>query len=346
MSAEPSADSSAKAFDGQPSDRSAGRQRHTAEGGLTTKPWWPNAKRAATIVFLSLVVWLLVDQARSVEWPTVWKALRDYRASTLLLAAALAASSYAVYCSYDLLGRYQTGHSLSTGQVVGVSFVSYAFNLNMGALVGGVGMRYKLYLRLGLDAAVITEVLGLSMLTNWLGYMLLAGAVFLIRPLELPADWVIGSTGLRWLGVLLLALVAAYIGLCFRSRRRKWSLRGHEITLPSGRVSLMQLAVSALNWLLISTIVYVLLQQKIEYTAVLSVMLIAAVAGVIAHVPAGLGVLEAVFVTLLAQSAPRSELLAALLAYRAVYYLAPLLLAVLHYFVIGRFGNKAGTDSD
>ncbi len=321
-------------------------KRPAAAGvGLAAKAWWPQAKRAATVIFLLLVAWLLVEQAREIEWSQVLESLRDYRAGPLLIAAALALASYAVYCSYDLIGRHQTGHALGTGQVLGVGFVSYAFNLNMGALVGGVGMRYKLYLRLGLDAAVITEVLALSMLTNWLGYMLLAGGVFVVRPLELPADWVIGALGLRVLGGVLLALVATYLLLCFKSRRRQWTLRGHQLTLPTARLALLQLGISALNWTLIATIIYVLLQQKIGFSDVLSVMLIAAMAGVIVRVPAGLGVLEAVYVTLLAQSAARNELLAALLAYRAIYYLAPLALAVVYYFFIGKLGRAGPAQS-
>ena len=54
-------------------------------------------------------------------------------------------------------------------------------------------------------------------------------------------------------------------------------------------------------------------------------------AGVIAHVPAGLGVLEAVFVALLGGQVPTEPLLAALLAYRGLYYVAPLLAATLLY---------------
>jgi hypothetical protein len=53
------------------------------------------------------------------------------------------------------------------------------------------------------------------------------------------------------------------------------------------------------------------------------------VAGVLTHVPAGLGVLETVFVVLLGDRIPEPELLAALLAYRAIYYLVPLGLAAL-----------------
>src|SRR5690606_14438460 len=100
--------------------------------------------------------------------------------------------------------------------------------------------------------------------------------------------------------------------------------RGHEVQLPSGRLALLQMAMGAANWLVMGCLVFLLLQQKIAFPAVVGVLLVAAVAGVIAHVPAGLGVLEAVFVALLSHELPRHELLAALVAYRVIYYLAPL----------------------
>jgi uncharacterized membrane protein YbhN (UPF0104 family) len=123
-------------------------------------------------------------------------------------------------------------------------------------------------------------------------------------------------------------LAAAYLLLCFTARRRVWRWRRVEFRLPSGPVSLLQLAVSCTNWALIAGVVTVLLQGRVDYPTVLCVLLIAAVAGVITHVPAGLGVLEAVFITLLSHRVAQAELLAALLAYRAIYYLAPLSLAL------------------
>ena len=105
-------------------------------------------------------------------------------------------------------------------------------------------------------------------------------------------------------------------------------LRGHELALPSGQLAILQVSLGALNWMIMGGVVFVLLQQTIAYPAVLSVLLVAAVAGVITHVPAGLGVLEAVFVALLSHQLAQHELLAALVAYRVIYYLAPLAIAV------------------
>jgi uncharacterized membrane protein YbhN (UPF0104 family) len=128
--------------------------------------------------------------------------------------------------------------------------------------------------------------------------------------------------------------VLGYVLLCWRSKRREWQVRGRSVTLPTVRVAFLQLALSTLNWALIASVVYVLLQQRIDYPSVLAVLLMAAVAGVITHVPAGLGVLEAVFVALLAHRMPQGELIAALLCYRAIYYLAPLCVATLVFFTL------------
>ncbi len=301
--------------------------------GITGKAWWPWLKRGATLLFFALVTWLLVEQGRAIAWPEVLAALRAYPPAVLLGAVALAAASFALYSCFDLLGRHYTGHSLRTPTVMLVTFISYVFNLNLGSLVGGVAFRYRLYSRLKLDTATITRVLSLSMLTNWSGYLLLGGLVFAFATPELPPGWKMGSGGLQILGFVLLAAALAWLLLCALSRRRSFSLRGHKLELPSGRLALLQLAMGACNWLIMSSLVFVLLQQQVAFPAVAGVLLVAAVAGVLAHVPAGLGVLEAVFVALLSHQIATPKLLAALVAYRVIYYLVPLVIATLAYLV-------------
>jgi uncharacterized membrane protein YbhN (UPF0104 family) len=304
-----------------------------ATRGITSQRWWPWAKRLIGLAFLAVVAYLLVSQARMVEWEEVLAAIRRRPIKELLGAAILAAASFALISCFDLLGRYYTGHKLSRWRVITVNFISYAFNLNLGALVGGVAFRYRLYSRLGLNIEDITRVVFISMLTNWLGYLLLAGLAFWWWPFSLPPDWKFDIVALRALGFVLFAVAIAYILLCAVARRRTWTVRGHELALPSLRLALLQLLMSSINWLLIAGVLFMLLERKIPYPAVLGVLLVAAIAGVITHVPAGLGVLEAVFVALLSHQLPKSELLAALLTYRAIYYLAPLAVAMLLYLL-------------
>jgi hypothetical protein len=143
-------------------------------------------------------------------------------------------------------------------------------------------------------------------------------------------------------GLALLGLVAGYLVACAVSRRRTWLVRGHEIELPPLSMALMQIGISSINWLLIAGVLFLLLQHALPYHTVLATLLVAAVAGALTHVPAGLGVLEAVFVTLLSPQMPASELLAALLAYRGIYYLAPLAIAaVVYLFLEARIARTA-----
>jgi hypothetical protein len=52
------------------------------------------------------------------------------------------------YASFDLIGRTYIRQDLTeTDPPVGI--ISYAFNLNLSAWVGGIAMRYRLYSRLG-----------------------------------------------------------------------------------------------------------------------------------------------------------------------------------------------------
>ncbi|HYD80227.1 MAG TPA: lysylphosphatidylglycerol synthase domain-containing protein [Paucimonas sp.] len=291
-------------------------------------------KRLLSAIFFTVVAGLLVVLVRSIDWGEVVAAMRRRPVEQLAGAALLAAASHALYSCFDLLGRHVTGHSLKTGRVLAATFVSYAFNLNFGALVGGIAFRYRLYSRFGLDVAVVTHILAMSMLTNWLGYVLLAGLVFLGRPISLPPDWEFDMAGLRMLGGALLAAAAAYLLLCAFSRRRLWTIRRQRFVLPSFRLALVQFGMSSANWLLIAGTIHILLARQFAFPEVLGILLIAAIAGVLTHVPAGLGVIEAVFIGLLSHRIAQGELVAALLTYRLVYYLVPLAVAAVMYLTL------------
>lgn len=318
----------------------AAAQGHT---GLRQRPWWPWAKRVLLAVFLGLVGWLIATQARDMDWDQVWSSVQAYPLRTLAACAGLAAASLLLYSCFDLLGRRYSGHRLGTRSVLTVTFISYVFNLNLGSLVGGFAFRYRLYTRLGLEVQQVSQVLGLSLATNWLGYLLLAGSLFSWHPLPLPTTWKINSGGLQALGAALLLAGLAYLLVCTFSRQRSLSVRGHALTLPTARMAWLQAAMGGANWLLLGTLVHALMPASLDWASVMEVLLLAAVAGVLTHVPAGIGVLETVFIALLGQRASAHELLAALLTYRLIYYLAPLLLALLLYLLTEARARKMGS---
>lgn len=305
-------------------------------------PWWPRVRRLSTLVFFAAVAALLYSQARHIEWNEVLDVIAGYPATSIAAATALTALSYAIYSSYDLLGRAWTSHGLSAGKVLAVTFASYAFNLNLGTLVGGIAFRLRLYSQFGLGNAVITRVLGMSLATNWLGYLVMAGSVFAFGIIVPPAGWDIGAMALRVTGFAMLLAAAAYVAVCGVLRRREWTLRGHEIVLPPLRLACMQILLACANWSVIGAVIFVLMQGQIAYPMVLGVLLTGALAGAIAHIPAGLGVLEAVFIALLVPPLVRGQVLAALLAYRALYYLAPLLIACGVFLFLEATAKKEG----
>ncbi len=299
-------------------------------------------KRIAPWALALLVLSLVAQQARAVEWPEVWTALQDLSATRLAVAVALAVVAYIVYAGFDLVGRHLTQHGLSVPRTLGTAAISYVFNLNFGALVGGFAMRLRLYTRRGLETSTVAKVIAHSMVTNWLGYLWLAGVVLLWSPPKLPGEWAQSDAVFRSVGVVMLALVGVYLVLCGWSRRRKLKWRDHELSLPGGRLAVVQALSGGSSWLLMGGIVWVLFDGRIEYALVLGALLMAAVAGVITHVPAGLGVLEAVFVAALAGSLPSTEVLAVVLAYRAIYYLLPLTLALPAYGLTEAAAKRGG----
>lgn len=296
--------------------------------------WQKWGKRLLTLLFVVLIPVLLFSLARNLDWAEVRQSLFAYKPGTLAIGLLLALASYLVFASYDLLARAYTGHQLPARQVLPVAFVCYAFNLNFTTWVGGVALRYRLYGRLGLDTPTITRILTLGLLTNWMGYLLLAGCVFALGFVKLPDTWAVGATGLRLIGVLMVAVAVGYLLACAFAKRRTWHLRGHELTLPSIRLALCQVALGASNWALMAALIHWLLPGNLFYPSVLGVLLISCVAGVVAHIPAGLGVLETVFLALLHGQLGQGSLVAALLGYRTLYYLIPLAVAVMTYLVL------------
>jgi hypothetical protein len=313
--------------------QTSAHQQKPADAGKN-RPWLTWAKRAFTLFFFIAVPVLLFTLMKNLDWNEVMHALESYKASTLALGFVIAAGSYLTYCGFDVLARRYTEHKLSVKQIIPVTFVCYAFNLNLSSWVGGIALRYRLYSRLGLDVPTITRILSLSLITNWLGYMLLAGFVFAGDFVDLPEGWKIGDTTLQLIGFVLLGICLSYFLACRFSKKRTWTFRKQKLVLPSLNQAMRQALLGALNWGLMALLIYVLLPEKAFYPAVLGILLISSIAGVIAHIPAGLGVLETVFITLMQHQFSKGQLLAALIGYRVIYFLIPLMLALVVYVVL------------
>jgi hypothetical protein len=283
------------------------------------------------------VLGMLLSHAHKIDWAGAWEALKRYPLLLLLGVMGVATLSHALYGCFDLLGRRHTGHRLAWWHTWAIAVTSYAFNLNLGSLVGGVAMRARLYARAGLDEATVAQVVGISLATNWLGYGLLAGGLFASGLIAPPEQAPIDSTTLRLIGGGMMVLAAAYVAACAMSKGRVWRIRGKSLHLPSPKLAVVQLAISVTNWTLMGAAMYLLLGDKVSYAMTLGVLLAASVVGVLTPIPAGLGVLEAVYIALLAGTVGQGRLMGAVLAYRALYYLVPLVGGLVMYAALERY---------
>jgi uncharacterized membrane protein YbhN (UPF0104 family) len=294
---------------------------------------WPMVTRIFTGLMVTAVVVLLFNLARRLDWLAVLKSASDIGAIPIAIAMGLAIMGHLFYTTFDLLARCYARTPLSAWRVMGIAFLSYAMNLNLGVLVGGVAIRFRLYHRLGAGAGTAGRVVAFSTLTNWIGYGWLAGVLFMVGAIPVPVAWDIGHTLLQLIGLAMVCGVVAYLGLCAFSRRRTWKFRRHRIGLPPIKLALAQCVLGAMSWSFMGSIIYVLLGQQIEYFTVLGILLFCSVAALIAHIPGGLGVTEAIFVGALSGTLPSHEVLASVLMYRILYCLIPLALALPAYLM-------------
>lgn len=268
----------------------------------------------------------------SVDWAALHEVMVRLPRNSLLAAALCAALSYASYCSFDLLGRCTTGHKLSTPRVLGIAFVNHACALSLGPVAAGV--RFRLAMRHGLPVHLTAALWLFNVASNWLGFMLVAGVALVTRSISWPARWGIDHGAMQAAGAGLLAVAFAYVVACGVGRRLSWTVRGVEFRLPTLPVALLQCGVSALNWLLLAGVMHELLREQAPFTDVLSALMANALALAVIDVPAGIGITETVFLTLLGPQIPAMQTLAALMAYRALYFVGPLLLACVAYVAL------------
>lgn len=309
--------------------------------------FWRWLGRLLVLGFFVALAVLLAQRAREMDWAQVLHALRAYPVSQLGAALGFSLLSYLAFGAYDLLARWHLRHGIAPWRVMLIAMTAYALNLNLGALMGGWATRLRLYTRSGLPATTTAQIIGLGIASNWSGYLLLAGLLLSTAPPVFPASWSAAPSSqfLRITGAVLLALVASYLLVCARMPGRRWRFRRLQWEMPTLAFASAQLALASVHWLAMCMVLHSLMPSGLGFGSVLAVLLTASVAGAAMHVPAGLGVIEAVVIAMLGDRYADTRLLAALLAYRATFYLVPLLLALPSFALLEAGARQRGASS-
>src|SRR4030095_2480984 len=126
-------------------------------------------------------------------------------------ALVLTALNYAVLTGYDFLAFMYIGRHQPWQRVVMASFLAYAISNNVGfAMLSGASVRYRFYTRWGITAEELSRIVFSSVVTFWLGLLLIGGLSLAIGPLPRELG-VTAKTVLALVGWLLMCASLGYV---------------------------------------------------------------------------------------------------------------------------------------
>lgn len=283
------------------------------------------------LVLFGLSVWAISQELREYPPVEILKSLMQVQGRSLGLAVGLTLLNYVLLTGYDVLAIRSIGRSLEYRKIALVSIISYAISNSLGfALLSGSLIRYRFYTRWHFSAIEIAQIIALSNFSFWLGLLALGGVLFLVEPLAIPTLLHLPFKSVHPLGFIFLAVVLGY--LLWNAMANRRSLHIGQWMLPHlpWPLTMAQLVNAACDWALATATLYVLLPTPptLTFPAFFAIFLLAQLAGVISNVPGGLGIFETVIFLLLSPSVTSATVFGVLIAYRGIYYLAPLCIAI------------------
>ncbi|QEA39504.1 bifunctional lysylphosphatidylglycerol flippase/synthetase MprF [Pistricoccus aurantiacus] len=280
------------------------------------------------IGLFGLALWVVHGELAHLDLRTILKQIAAMPPGIVMLAILATAGSYLCLTGYDRLALRWIGRPFAYRRIALASFTAYVLANSVGySVLSGGAVRYKLYGGWGLGVAEIAKLIGFVAWTTTLGITTILGIAAIGEGQRLAV--LVGLPG--WFGPLFGAVVllipAGWLVLAaLKIGRLTW--RGHTVTIPSLPIASGQILVSVVDHAFSALALYLLLPDHAGFGPLgfLGLYVIAITAGLISHVPGGVGVFEAVILLVVPQEA-HGGTLAALVTYRLVYYLLPLALA-------------------
>lgn len=296
-------------------------EKGQAGGTSGKKRLWTSLLALAAV---SLAAFLLYRTLSRYSLEELVSSVTAIPAARLAAAAGFACASYLCLTGFDWLALRYVGKPLPYPKAALASFTSLSLGHNIGlAALSSGAVRYRFYSRWGLSTDDVAKVILFCGITVGLGLMILGGVALLIRS-ELAEE----ITGLSravviGLGIACLAAAAGYL-LLAAFVRRPLKVRNWTLEMPPLRLAIGQTVIGPINFACVAACLHQALASvgDTPYLAVASVYVIANVTSLISHVPGGLGVIESVVMFLL----PGTNLIGALLVFRFVYFLVPLVI--------------------
>jgi phosphatidylglycerol lysyltransferase len=307
----------------------------TPEDGGEQRSLWAWVGPLAALVVFTIVVVVLHRQLAHLHVKSVLAHLHAIPRRQVLAALGFTALSYLLLSTYEVLALSYLRRQIPLGRILFTSFIAYSFGHTIGfPAFTGAAIRFRLYATAGITAIDLATISAFSSLSLGIGLATVSGLSLLLAPshtapmLRLHHNWSL------LVGTLLLAGVCCYaVWACLS--RATLEIRGWALRAPGPLIGGIQLVLSVLDLCFSSAVLYSVLPAGVHlhFVTFLGVYAAAVIAGILSHVPGGVGVFEAV-VLLTLPGIPADALLGSLLAYRAIYYLVPLVFGTL------LFGSK------
>ena len=289
---------------------------------------------AALLVF-TLVVWVLHHQLAHLHVKRVLAHLHGIPRPQVLAALGFTALSYWLLSTYELLALRYLRRAIPYTRILFNAFIAYSFSHTLGfAAFTQTAIRLRLYASARISAIDVATLSAFCSVSFGIGLATVAGLSLVLSPKHAASLLHVHERWAVLVGLLLLAAVCAYVlWACFA--RGTLEIRGWALRAPGPLIGLSQMVLGVLDISLACAVLWSLLPATahVHYITFLGVYAAAVIAGIVSHVPGGVGVFEAVILLTL-PGAPTDALLGSLLAYRAVYYLVPLVFGTL------LFGSK------
>ncbi|MDI3306922.1 MAG: phosphatidylglycerol lysyltransferase domain-containing protein [Acetobacteraceae bacterium] len=281
-------------------------------------------------VFLLIgALYVVQREFRGLSVADIQRAMAELPHTALWIGGGLTVLAYLVLAVYDKLGSIYAGRPVSWARSLLASFCGYSLAHNLGfAAVSGAAVRFRLYSAWGLTPLEIAKVVGFTSLTFGLGGMALGGLVLVFEPEVVP--WFgthLPHWALQAMAIPLWGIVLTYVVLSRFLRHIR--IFKHEIDLPGPRMALMQTALATVDVAVTAGIFYALLPpaEGLTFLRFVGIYLAAYAAGILAHVPGGIGVFDGAILLGLQPYMPAAQVVGALFVFRLYYYVIPLFIA-------------------
>jgi uncharacterized membrane protein YbhN (UPF0104 family) len=291
------------------------------------------ASAALGVLLFAAAVYVLHSELRQHSVHEIVGQLRGFPPVRLVLALGATALGYLSLAGYDAISLAYLDRRLPFRRVVYAAFLGYAFANSLPlSIATGATVRYRLYSQWGLARNQAARVVTLNTITYAVGLLATAGLALAVQPVLMPGFLRLPLHSARPFGFACLAVVAGYLAW---SSRPGGDLRIWRWDLPRPTVgrALAQIAISAADWVFSGAALYALLPYAVPFHVFFAVFLLGQIAALVAQIPGGLGVFEAVILWGLRPALSTPAILVGLVGYRLIYFLLPLIVATVIWAV-------------